>query len=99
MKDVGVNVLIVSYRGYGASEGEPGEAGMILDAEAAWQYLQKRPDVNKKTIFVFGRSLGGAVAISLAQKYGDEMCGLIVENTFTCISDMVCMCVQSILLY
>jgi fermentation-respiration switch protein FrsA (DUF1100 family) len=97
-EDVGLNVFILSYRGYGESTGEPGEEGMMLDAETAFEHLRTRPDLDPKSIFVFGRSLGGAVAISLlaslekaAAKTGTEspIRGLILENTFTSISAMV----------
>lgn len=83
------NILILSYRGYGESEGIPTEEGLVKDSEAAWRYLKSRKDINHEKLIIFGRSLGGAVAISLAAKCSDEICGLIVENTFTCISDMV----------
>ena len=58
------NVLIVAYRGYSNSEGTPSEEGLKLDAEAALEWAQSRKDINQ--IFIFGRSLGGAVAIQLA---------------------------------
>ena len=62
----GCNVLLLEYRGYGKSEGSPSENGMRLDAKAAMDYLLNREDVDSKKIIVFGRSLGGAVAIDLA---------------------------------
>lgn len=92
--DVGFNIFILSYRGYGESTGEPGEEGMIIDAETAFAHLRARKDLNPKSIFVFGRSLGGAVAIALTSKLTAEEAecpvrGLILENTFTSISAMV----------
>jgi len=83
-----INIFILSYRGYGASEGEPGEAGFLIDAETAWQHLIHRPDVDINRILVFGRSMGGAVAIAHTAKHDKEVKGLILENTFSCISDM-----------
>ncbi|ETO16908.1 hypothetical protein RFI_20428 [Reticulomyxa filosa] len=50
-----------------------------------WETLQ----VDRKRIYLFGRSLGGAVAIYLASQHSNELAGVILENTFTCISDMV----------
>lgn len=67
-EDVGVNVMIVSYRGYGESEGEPSEDGMITDAETAYATLRKREDIDATKIIIFGRSLGGAVAIALTAR-------------------------------
>jgi hypothetical protein len=84
-----VNIFILSYRGYGESTGTPGEHGLIEDAEAAFCNLISRSDIDKKQIIVFGRSLGGAVAIALANKYCSEINGMIIENSYTCISDMV----------
>ncbi|QDZ21426.1 alpha/beta-hydrolase [Chloropicon primus] len=82
------NVLMVMYRGYGSSEGSPSESGLRMDAEAALDYLGKREDVDEKNVAVFGRSLGGAVAIDLVSRHQDKVRALVIENTFTCIPDM-----------
>lgn len=84
-----VNVLILSYRGYGLSTGEPSEHGIKLDAEAALRYLLSRTDIDHDKIFAFGRSLGGAVAVHLAASFPKEIKGLIIENSFTSIEDMI----------
>jgi pimeloyl-ACP methyl ester carboxylesterase len=87
---VGVNVLIVSYRGYGKSEGTPSEEGLKIDAQAALDYLfYERDDIDKEKIVVFGRSLGGAVSIHLASENQDRVAAVVVENTFTSIPDMI----------
>lgn len=86
---VRANVLLVSYRGYGFSEGEPSEPGLRLDGEAAIDFLAARSDLDHSKIFVFGRSLGGAVAIHLASKHQSRLRGIILENTFTSIADMI----------
>jgi len=86
---LGLNIFVVSYRGYGASEGEPSEEGMLIDAETAWKFITNRPDVNPHRIIVFGRSLGGAVAVALAANHATEILALIIENTFSSISDLV----------
>lgn len=64
--------------------------GFELDSEAAFSYLISRTDIDTNKIVVFGRSLGGAVAISLASNelYLDKAFALIVENTFTSIPSM-----------
>lgn len=84
------NVLLVEYRGYGKSEGYPYEEGLYKDAQAALDYLHNRSDINSNFIFVFGRSLGGAIAIEIASnpRNRSKIRGLIVENTFTSIPDM-----------
>lgn len=86
---VGVNILIVSYRGYGYSEGSPTEEGVYTDAEAALDFLLENGTVNNKDVFVFGRSIGGAVAIELAIRRSDELKGIVVENTFTSLLEML----------
>ena len=85
-----VNVFILSYRGYGKSEGSPSENGLIIDAKSTLDYLSGRPDLNNKFV-LFGRSLGGAVAIALASdaKYQSKLKALIVENSFISIPHMV----------
>ena len=57
-----LDVLILDYRGYGLSQRNPDEAGIYLDAEAAWRYLVETRRVDPDRVVVFGRSLGGAVA-------------------------------------
>ncbi|KAL8432168.1 hypothetical protein ACSSS7_004780 [Eimeria intestinalis] len=86
---VGVNILIIAYRGYGYSEGSPTEEGVYTDAEAALDFILENPKVNNKEIFAFGRSIGGAVAIECARRRGQELKGIVVENTFTSLLDML----------
>jgi len=83
------NILMVEYRGYGNSAGIPSEKGLILDGQAAIDFLRSRNDIDHKKIFLFGRSLGGAVAIHLALLNQDKLCGIMVENTFLSIDEMV----------
>ena len=82
------NIFIISYRGYGNSQGSPSEEGLYRDAEAALNYITARSDIDSSKLFVFGRSIGGAVALDLVRKYPEKFCGVIVENTFTCLRDM-----------
>ena len=83
---LGVNVLAVDYRGYGKSEGSPDEAGVYRDADAAYDYLLQERHIHPQDIFVFGHSLGGAVAVDLASRR--ECGGLIVQSSFTSAKDM-----------
>lgn len=83
LHSMGYNLLLVDYRGYGKSSGgEPSEDKMYEDAEAAWNYLVGRRAVPPQRAFIYGNSLGGAVAIDLAVRH-PEAAGLIAESTFT----------------
>jgi len=77
----GFNVLILDYRGYGKSEGQPSEEGLYEDAEAGYRYLLDRRGEVPARLVVFGRSLGAAVAIELASRHP---CGAVIaESAFT----------------
>jgi pimeloyl-ACP methyl ester carboxylesterase len=56
----------VNYRGYGQSEGSPGEAPLVEDAKSAFDAIAARPDVDPARIVVVGRSLGTGIAARLA---------------------------------
>ena len=84
--ELGLNVLIFDYRGYGASAGKPSEEGTYQDAQAAWQYLTEKRNTPPDKIVVFGRSLGGAVAAGQAERVAPA--ALILEATFTSIPEM-----------
>ncbi|KAD6455092.1 hypothetical protein E3N88_09798 [Mikania micrantha] len=82
------NVFMLSYRGYGASDGYPSQQGITRDAQAALDHLSQRTDIDTSQIVVFGRSLGGAVGAVVAKNNPDKVAALILENTFTSILDM-----------
>ena len=84
--NLGLNVFIFDYRGYGKSEGAPSEAGLYKDANAAYDYLMRELKIGKDNIILYGESIGGAVAVDLAQKVNPR--ALITEETFTSIKDM-----------
>jgi len=83
---LGLNTLIIDYRGYGQSEGKPTEQGTYLDAAAAWRYLVEERQIPPTEIIIFGRSLGGAVAAWLAYTHPPQ--ALILESTFTSVPDV-----------
>lgn len=86
MQDLGFSVLAIDYRGFGKSTpGLPSEDMAYEDARQAWQWLGARHPGRQR--FVFGHSLGGAIAIDLAARVEDEQ-GVIVEGTFTSIPDV-----------
>ncbi len=83
---LGLNVLIIDYRGYGRSSGTPSEDGVYLDARAAWDYLVTERKIAPQDILIFGRSLGGAIAVDLAARVPAG--GLILESTFSSAGDV-----------
>lgn len=87
LHNLGYNVLLVEYRGFGNSSGTPSEANTYQDAEAAWQYLVKARNIKSSQAFIYGHSLGGAVAINLALDH-PEAAGVITESTFTSMQAM-----------
>ena len=88
LHNLGYNLLLVDYRGYGLSTGgEPSEAKVYEDAEAAWNYLLKQRGVLAQRTFIYGHSLGGAVAIDLAIHH-PEAAGLIAESAFSSMAAM-----------
>jgi alpha-beta hydrolase superfamily lysophospholipase len=87
MQELGFSVLGIDYRGFGQSTAAlPSEASAYEDARAAWDWLARQyPDHPR---YIFGHSLGGAIAIELAAQVADEQ-GTLVEGTFTSIPDVV----------
>jgi hypothetical protein len=83
---MGLNVLIIDYRGYGKSAGKPSEQGLYQDALAAFEYLARRPDVRPERIVVYGESLGGVAAIDLAARR--ELAAVIIDSSFSSAADM-----------
>ena len=82
-----LNTLIIDYPGYGASQGKPSEENLYQSALLAWKYLVQDKKINPQNIIIFGRSLGGVVAVDLASQV--EAGGLILESTFSSARDFV----------
>jgi hypothetical protein len=87
LRQIGANVMVPEYVGYGMSSGEAGEAGCYATADAAYACLRSRRDVDPRRIVACGASLGGAVAIDLASRE-PGLAGLITLITFTSMVDM-----------
>lgn len=84
--DLSINVFYFDYQGYGKSEGKPGEKDIYDDAMAAYNLVKIRDDVDPDFIVLFGRSLGGAVAIDLATKV--KCYRLITDSTFSSLREV-----------
>lgn len=83
---LGSDVLLIDYRGYGMSEGRPSEAGAYADARAALAHLVEARGLPERRIVLFGRSLGGAIAVDLAADRA--LAGVILESTFTSVAEL-----------
>lgn len=79
--DLGLNVLLFDYRGYGKSHGHPTEKGVYLDAQAVYDHLKLRQDIDQGRIIAYGASLGGIVAVDLACHRPINL--LIVDSSIT----------------
>jgi fermentation-respiration switch protein FrsA (DUF1100 family) len=86
LHELGVNVLAPEYRGYNGLPGVPSEATVIADARAAYDYLRNGGGVPADRIVIFGWSLGGAIAVSLASAV--EARGVVLEGTPASIVDI-----------
>lgn len=86
MRALGFSVLAVDYRGFGQSTDElPSQESVVEDARAAWDWLAAEHPGRPR--YIFGHSLGGAIAVQLARQTPDER-GLIVEGSFTSVPDV-----------
>jgi len=73
-------IVGLNYRGYGASEGTPGEAALTADALAIYDTVAQREDIDRRRIVVFGRSLGTAMAARVAAER--PVAGAILVSPF-----------------
>ncbi len=88
LHDEGFSVLAIDYRGFGKSDGElPSEETAYEDSHAAWAELMRRAP--KSLRYIYGHSLGGAMAMELASSPdGKDAAGLVMESAFTSVSEM-----------
>jgi fermentation-respiration switch protein FrsA (DUF1100 family) len=86
LRRLGLSLLAFDYRGYGESNGSPGEQGLYRDAQAAYRYLREERQVPPSRIIVFGHSLGSAVAVDLVSRV--PAAGLILDGALTSVIDL-----------
>ena len=87
LHQLGVNVFLFDYRGYGQSAGWPSENGLARDARAAYEFVRAQyGDTEQPPLLLHGQSLGGAVAARLALE--KQVRGVILESAFTSVPDM-----------
>ncbi|MCO6440807.1 MAG: alpha/beta hydrolase [Nitrococcus mobilis] len=83
---LGLSTFIFDYRGYGLSEGSPSDIGLHYDARAALRYLLEERRTPPERLFIFGRSLGGAIAARLTAERAAA--ALILDSAFTSAMDL-----------
>ena len=86
LRALGLSVLIFDYRGYGESSGRPTVAGTRLDVATAWSHVVETRGVAPERVLLWGRSLGGAIAIDQAARASEARtppAALVVESSFT----------------
>ena len=79
--EAGYHLLTFDYRGYGLSEGVPSPEGLLLDAQAVWEFLQQRPEFAPGKVVILGQSLGGAVALDWIGRTRPEGIGLVISES------------------
>jgi fermentation-respiration switch protein FrsA (DUF1100 family) len=87
LHQLGLNLLLIDYRGYGSSAAlHPNESTILQDADTAMNYLLKQRQIAPRDLFVIGRSIGSGPAVYLAAKHND-LAGLILESPFSSVDD------------
>lgn len=78
----GYHLFVFDYRGYGRSAGTPTRAGLVRDGIAALQYAAGRPETQPETLFVWGQSLGGTVALQALARTEIPVRAVLIDSTF-----------------
>lgn len=86
LRQLGFNILAFDYRGFGRSGGTPSEAGLNLDALAAYHFVIDKRGVDPQKLFLYGEGLGAAIAVQLAAVR--PAAGLIAEGAFISMADV-----------
>jgi fermentation-respiration switch protein FrsA (DUF1100 family) len=81
---MGMNFLVVDYRGYGRSTGRPTVSTMMKDCHAIFEFTKEWLEGNgyEGAFIVMGRSLGSASALELISCHKDQITGLVLESSF-----------------
>ncbi len=82
--ELGINFLVVDYRGYGKSTGSPSASALLQDSHIALEWTKNLKKENEYTgpLIIMGRSLGSAAAIELASQQDSDIAGLVIESGF-----------------
>ncbi len=83
-KDMEINFLLISWRGFNGNDGKPTEQGLYLDAKSAIKWLSNK-GIGEEKIIIYGESLGSGVATEISQN--KNFAGVILESPFTSMID------------
>jgi alpha-beta hydrolase superfamily lysophospholipase len=88
---IGLNLFVADYRGYGRSGGKPTLSNMIRDTHHIFEGFKKvlKDGGFSGSLFIMGRSLGSASAIELAAHYQSQLKGLIIESGFASVFNLL----------
>ena len=78
----GYQIFMFDYSGFGYSEGKPTRKNCLIDSFSAFKYLLKSDKIKDTKVIIYGQSLGGNLAIPLANKMQNKISGLVLEGTF-----------------
>jgi fermentation-respiration switch protein FrsA (DUF1100 family) len=84
-RSAGLGILIMAYRGFSGSSGQPSETANVADALFAYDWLSSQ-GVAAKDIVIYGESLGTGVAVQVAS--ARPASGLVLDSPFTTLSDL-----------
>jgi pimeloyl-ACP methyl ester carboxylesterase len=83
---LGITLVVVDYRGYGASDGFPTATALVADSRACFsqarETVRQAAGIEPRNIYVMGRSLGSAAALEIAHTASAGVDGLIIESGF-----------------
>ncbi len=82
----GWSILLINYRGYGLSEGSPGEEALLGDALLIYDTFSNREDILRDEIAVMGRSLGSAAAVYVSARR--NLSATVLISSFGSIEDV-----------
>jgi len=91
LTQLGCDVFVFDYRGYGDNPGSPSEQRLAADATAVWRYATEERRIEPRRLILFGESLGGGVAVRLAAEQsaaGAAPGGLLLRATFSSLPDV-----------
>lgn len=83
---LGVSILVMDYRGYGQSQGKPGEKQLVSDGTLACQWLAQREQIQVSDVVLWGRSIGGGVAAGVAESTQPR--AMVLECTFDSLTNV-----------